>query len=127
MKIRNGFVSNSSSTSFVIAISPNAAEPCPHCGRKSGLRERIENGGWGGDTAIGLHDLSQILNTIEENAYDYPSNPDRTQKAVELAATLYGQGWEILQVRMSYHDDGTRDLLAKEEACGAVKIIICLE
>lgn len=31
MKIRNGFVSNSSSSSFV--ISYKKLEPCPHCGR----------------------------------------------------------------------------------------------
>ncbi len=31
MKIRNGFVSNSSSTSFIVAL--NNSVPCPHCGR----------------------------------------------------------------------------------------------
>ena len=32
MKIRNGFVSNSSSSSFVVAYK--SGDPCPHCGRK---------------------------------------------------------------------------------------------
>jgi hypothetical protein len=32
MKIRSGFVSNSSSTSFVIGYKESV--PCPHCGRK---------------------------------------------------------------------------------------------
>jgi hypothetical protein len=33
MKIRNGFVSNSSSSSFIISV-PKSSEPCPTCGRR---------------------------------------------------------------------------------------------
>lgn len=127
MRKRRGFVSNSSSTSFVIAISPDAAKPCPHCGRRTLLRERFESNDWGGDTGIGLTDLGGIIREIEENAYGYPGSSDRVQKAVDLAATLYGQGWEILQVCLSYHDDKTRALLQEEEARGTVRTIICLE
>ena len=34
MKIRQGFVSNSSSSSFILEIISDENEACPHCGRK---------------------------------------------------------------------------------------------
>ena len=40
MKIRNGFVSNSSSSSFIIDLT--GTEKCPHCGRKGLTIESIE-------------------------------------------------------------------------------------
>jgi hypothetical protein len=33
MKMRSGFVSNSSSTSFIVGIVNPNPQPCPHCGR----------------------------------------------------------------------------------------------
>lgn len=33
MKIRSGFVSNSSSSSFILAIKSTSSVPCPHCKR----------------------------------------------------------------------------------------------
>jgi len=33
MKVRTGFVSNSSSTSYIVAVTSKAIEPCSRCGR----------------------------------------------------------------------------------------------
>lgn len=42
MKVRNGFVSNSSSSSYIIKI--HNQEPCPHCGRSTpNIVDHIKN------------------------------------------------------------------------------------
>ena len=125
MKTRSGFVSNSSSTSFVIALAPDISTPCPHCGRRSVLREAFADADMYSDTGIDSDDLGHIVRTIGE--CDYPGVMERVRKALDEVGLLHGQGWEILQVRLSYHDHRTRDLLAEEAKRGAVKEIICLE
>ncbi len=73
MKTRNGFVSNSSSSSFVIVYHENS-ESCPTCGRKpfqiQEMVQREENYDYSGDTAllgVGYH---EVLKKIQED-YDY--------------------------------------------------------
>lgn len=49
MKIRSGFVSNSSSSSYIIAINSNG-EPCNKCGRKD-------------------LDIIELINTVDQGGY----------------------------------------------------------
>ena len=65
MKLRNGFVSNSSSTSFLIALKK--IDECPHCGRSDlNLLQLIENSASDDcDTSVLKSSKEEILSSIE--------------------------------------------------------------
>jgi len=67
MKIRNGFVSNSSTTSFIVAL--NDSVPCPHCGRiDTDIINIIANtDDYSGDTEILWTDPTQFLIDLKES------------------------------------------------------------
>ena len=67
MKIRNGYVSNSSSTSFVIYYKSNDLScKCPHCGHSdANLLEIIQNTN-DGDTKIKWEDPQEYLQELQE-------------------------------------------------------------
>ena len=68
MKIRNGFVSNSSSSSFVVAIKKNDGEVCPHCGRGTPNLLKIieEKSNYGGETEIDGVGIDAVLEYADE-------------------------------------------------------------
>lgn len=68
MKIRQGFVSNSSSSSFILEIMTDT-EACPTCGRKdANFVDLVERGGnWcSDDTHMSKYDKEEVLQEIEE-------------------------------------------------------------
>jgi hypothetical protein len=72
MKIRQGFVSNSSSSSFIIELLEEN-QVCSHCGRKDpDLVDMIERGnGWcSDDTHMSMYDKEEVLKWIEEEICD---------------------------------------------------------
>jgi hypothetical protein len=117
MKIRTGFVSNSSSSSFVLALSPKISEICPHCGRKSMLLESL-SATTNYETAISDKDFNQIVEYIEDN-----SSEKHRQKVLDETAFLFGEGWKILLVELSYHDQHNNNLLDEELGKGNIKIL----
>jgi len=66
MKIRNSFVSNSSSSSYIIKV--NAPVTCEHCGRSDpDIIEIVKRGDTYGDTRIEYENKEQILGDIRHN------------------------------------------------------------
>lgn len=70
MKIRNGFVSNSSSSSFIVALNPK--EKCPHCGRSSpNMIDLIEKNTSNHDeTEMGWDDPTDFLEDLQQEIYN---------------------------------------------------------
>jgi len=126
VKIRTGFVSNSSSSSFVLALSPAIAEACPHCGRKSRLKETLNDDGDGWlHSRTASEDLSRIVEHIEEVTADWGRSEELKRRALNEVDFLRGEGWQIILVEMSYHDYEARSLLDEEIKRGSAKMIFC--
>lgn len=102
MKIRNSFVSNSSSSSFIIAYKPEAFEdldPCPHCGFTAPNFLDEVNDSRDGDTCF--ENLEEALN--------WEDNPE-----LEVAVKDYlNNGYIVQALDLSYHDRDLNRLFTK--------------
>lgn len=114
MKIRQGFVSNSSSSSFVIAFKK--LQPCSHCGKKSlDIVETTEMMRF-----YGCSDINEVERVGKENIKDYINEfiygkeKDDVIEAFEKYALEDIWNFAVLRI---YHnqnlivaiDDGVRD------------------
>ena len=113
MKIRNGFVSNSSSSSFIIAI--NKPTICPTCGGKSDdIRSKIKTSDYSYTKIIhaGVHE-------VLENLFKNKEWVENFNAVIEKITNLSSQGKEILKVEISLHDEELNNLIRSD----AVEII----
>ena len=117
MKIRNGFVSNSSSSSFLIAIK-STNEACPCCGRKdldaNAFLELIRNS----------HNEDNVVNASGDGINDYITHniinnyyyESEEQKKAEkeryqnLLNDYTNKDYILAHIRISYHDS-IRDII----------------
>ena len=109
MKIRNGFVSNSSSSSFILGILNNAEDKCPHCGRGDtdiiGLMEKTDDGETTID-AIGYRDV--LIELAESDNYvKYLNDVVAFHKENPHA--------NIVFCRISYYNDELKSLLSENK------------
>lgn len=83
MKLRNAFVSNSSSSSFIIEILDKTNEPCPTCGRSDPdllrlLGEGNVNDWWNSATRVD-NDKQGIIQEHLDEATSYKEDLDKLE------------------------------------------------
>ena len=130
MKIRNGFVSNSSSSSFVLLFEKKAYDRyekdiCPHC--KHGETEfyfdtnnfRNADGACGDNSFEKLtinerikqleKDLKEqeeyIEDCLKEDSYYYYNRIEQLKKEIEFFSNLQKDRYYYLDIQISYHDN----------------------
>jgi hypothetical protein len=102
MKIRNSFVSNSSSTSFIVAIDPGSNPPCPHCGRSDfNILERIRLLGSDDcdDTCIRADGAQAVID------YSDWIDSEEMGKLIPIIKDYDTRGFQVAYIDISYHDD----------------------
>lgn len=119
MKIRNGFVSNSSSSSFIIAYKES--EVCPTCGNKAGdfleaLRSSLDRND---DNGIYCESYTEVRDELTCRFNDMIECDSKNAKSlnVELATIIKRmdelklKGFNFASIGISYHDEILNDLL----------------
>jgi len=109
MKIRTGFVSNSSSSSFIIAFDKPAI--CPTCGQEvNGLMKAIRCSDCT-DTEIHYYTASEVLKSFAKRSdNDVKDFEYKFNRIAELSA----EGKDVIEVEISNWDDDVRKLLSSE-------------
>ena len=117
MKTRNGFVSNSSSSSFIIAFKDNI--PCPHCGRRDpNILNAIESSNdYSNDNNVGAKGEG-VIEEIKGSYY-----PKQKTPLINQVANFLKDGYTVASISISYHNDLLNNLLNNMQKSGSVVII----
>ena len=116
MKIRQGFVSNSSSSSFIIAYKKADKTPCPTCGRcdLENFVDTIERSSVNNDdNSVNETGLDDVTYSLEEQLRwrEDPTSIAEIKLVKKEIKRLVKEGWEVANISISYHDETLNNLL----------------
>jgi len=108
MKKRTGFVSNSSSSSFIIAYK-FSGDICEHCGRGGenplDFIERLSNGY--NETNIDNDGIEEVLSELKDRWWDEDEMEEMTKKIKEKDK----EGYKIADITIDYNDEVASDFV----------------
>jgi hypothetical protein len=111
MKTRNGFISNSSSSSFIISINNKNNEPCKCCGRTDidilKLIDKFKNDRYDNDTEVIAFNYTESLGYIKSNLL---MNDSEFNDLIIKINDEYESGNEIAIISIEYHDEIIHEL-----------------
>jgi hypothetical protein len=122
MKKRNGFVSNSSSTSYIVVLNQEA-NTCPHCGRSDpNLLDTIASASnLSEDTYLHVVGLDRILDHfLNKEGF---MGPFEKEIIAKIKNTEIKSNEEIAYISISYHDDTIKQIFANLVSSGNAKVI----
>ena len=119
MKIRNGFVSNSSTSSFIIAFKDS--EVCPHCGRKDpNILAAIEQSYGNDDNRVDSQGEA-VLEYVKSNyAFESPEILEKLNKQIKQHID---EKYTVACISISYHDELLNSIFKNGSKSGNIKIL----
>lgn len=115
MKVRNGFVSNSSSASFVVAVKQD--EKCPTCGRTDvdflDLVETLGRNADYEDTELKGRGAQAIWDRWEKDILPFCGDEEKTkfEHIFGIMVEAEQKGYKVGEVEISYRDQSTETLM----------------
>jgi hypothetical protein len=101
MKRRSGFVSNSSSSSFIVAVKRDT-DVCKHCGRGGeDLLKTIEAMLSGCESEIDRRGSDDVIKYIKDGWFDEKES-EKIVKSIEEKAS---EGYEVVSISVDYNDE----------------------
>ena len=117
MKIRESLVSNSSSTSFIIAFKDS--KPCPHCHRKDpNIVKIIDNYKNSYKDEVDAVGLENVKKHVECNFY--PEDGETTEIIKNIKKYEGKEEWELAVINISYGNEELRTILDNGVASGNI-------
>ena len=122
MKIRNGFVSNSSSSSFIIAVK-KLSTPCKCCGRKDpDILDVLENqSSYSCDNEVRARGVDIISSLKERKDWMVPTEYNLVVEKVK--EFLANDEYEVADISISNHSSYLNDMIEEAQSNGIVVII----
>ena len=123
MKIRNGFISNTSSSSFIIVIDKKLMNECPHCHRHDknildlilGKTDKWSDTKLRGRGKDGTIAALKNWSCIEDQEFKL------LKKKIEDADE---RGMDVGFIDISNHDESLNDEFRSQEKSGTLKILL---
>jgi hypothetical protein len=118
MKTRNGFVSNSSSSSFIVAVKQHS-DACPTCGRRDpdflDMVEHMGNSDGYETTKLHHRTAQDIWEKGEESRGYQPQNRGKSPLFGVMVDAEH-KGYKVAEIEISYHDTSTTEMMSQMEA-----------
>jgi hypothetical protein len=130
MKYRNGFVSNSSSASFIVAV--NESVPCKHCGRSDmSILDLIDSASnHSGETEVRWTDPRDHLIELEEEIVSEANTLMSYAELDDDDVGGYQNRYKISQLKewaQNAINSGLKEMAAINAALAAGKRVICFD
>jgi hypothetical protein len=127
MKVRNGFVSNSSSSSFIIAYRKDDSDThiCPTCGSYLGflkLLDIMERGSYdhSGCSKIEARGIDNIVSKHDYGYGEKSYGEELKDEIMEFLKDKKENDWEILEVQISYLDKELKDMMLNDKSINVI-------
>ena len=151
MKIRSGFVSNSSSSSFIIAFDTNKFSPCPHCGRRDLSIVDMVKHSRNGDNQVAWDDAQERIRRLREEISEIQEEIILLQKRrgekfnefwtvddkinylegsiseseaeIAIIEDAVNKGLSVACIEVSYHDEHILDEIDNLQRMGKLEVL----
>jgi len=123
MQIHAGFISNSSSTSFIIATK--GTNPCKHCGRSDpdfiDLVSRMTHDYSSDATEVEEQGVDHVIDKLKEENNYYPNEPRYDKALIKKISSFKDKPeFKVAIIQISYQDEETLKLYNQGKETGSI-------